>query len=146
MIEVYGNLWDYEADAVVITTNGTVKRNGEAVMGRGCAKEAAEKWPRLPMMLGNRIRSYGNIVQHFEFEECPHLITFPVKDTWPEVANIRLITMSAEDLEIETDMWSFDKVVMPRPGCGNGHLRWEDVKPILEPLLDDRFHVITFAP
>lgn len=38
--EVVGNMWAIPADAYCITTNGFVKKNGEAVMGAGCAKEA----------------------------------------------------------------------------------------------------------
>jgi len=35
------------------------------------------------------------------------------------------------------------KVYLPRPGCGYGYLDWEIVKKELEPILDDRFIVIT---
>ena len=35
-----------------------------------------------------------------------------------------------------------DKVYMARPGCGNGQLKWEDVKPLIAPILDDRFIVV----
>jgi len=37
----------------------------------------------------------------------------------------------------------FSRVVMTRPGCGNGGLSWEGVRKALEPILDDRFIVVT---
>jgi hypothetical protein len=36
-----------------------------------------------------------------------------------------------------------ENVLVPRPGCGNGQLDWEDVKPILLDHFDDRFIVVT---
>jgi hypothetical protein len=33
-------------------------------------------------------------------------------------------------------------VIMPRPGCGNGRLRWQDVSKVLSDILDDRFVVV----
>jgi hypothetical protein len=45
--EVKGDVWPLAAevkpDTVAITTNGFVKRNGQAVMGKGCALEAARR-------------------------------------------------------------------------------------------------------
>ena len=67
MLEVKGNLWTFEypntsPDSYVrcITTNGFVKKNGEAVMGRGCAKEACERYPGLAKQLGEKIIKKGN--------------------------------------------------------------------------------------
>ena len=37
MKEITGDLWTIKADARVIPTNGTVRRDGAAVMGRGVA-------------------------------------------------------------------------------------------------------------
>ena len=147
VIEVTGNLWTYPADVRVITTNGFVKRNGECVMGAGCALEAKTKWSELPKVLGDSIRKYGNVVTPIRLgdeSDSAMLFAFPVKHNWFEKADIELIRRSAEQLVNKVSVFSPSAVVMPRPGCGNGGLRWEDVKPVIEPILDDRFHVITF--
>lgn len=147
MKEVTGNLWTYPADVRVITTNGFVKKNGEAVMGRGCALEAAQRFKDLPVLLGDWLTCKGNIPVCFKFSTCDfQLWTFPVKHKWFEKADLALI---AESAKYFADYFSYpelseERIVLPRPGCGNGQLRWEDVKPILNPILDDRFHVITF--
>jgi hypothetical protein len=72
------------------------------------------------------------------------LITFPVKHQWFETADPRLIEKSALDLDVHVERLKLKKVVMPRPGCGNGRLDWKDVKPIID-WLDDRYTVITYA-
>lgn len=135
MKEAFGNLWDYPADWRVITTNGFVKNNGQAVMGRGCAKEAATKYVTLPVELGSLLKRHGN---HLFVLMQYKLITFPVKHNWWEKADLKLISQSAAELfEL-----NFNNVVMPRAGCGNGQLSWEEVKPILE-YLPDSITVIT---
>lgn len=141
MFEVRGNLWTYPADVRVITTNGTVKKNGECVMGRGCAAEAKNKWPELPKELGDHISRRGNIPYYFPRYV---LYSFPVKHQWMQQADPELIKTSAKILSSYVDQDEFKVVLLPRPGCGNGGLKWEDVKPVLEPILDDRFYVITF--
>jgi hypothetical protein len=155
MIEVKGNLWTYPADVRVITTNGTVKKNGECVMGRGCALEAKQRWD-LAGLLGNAINTYGNVVINLsaayninrKWNEPFALFTFPVKHNWYEKADLALIERSANDLaDLIDPLYLNDEghiIVLPRPGCGNGGLRWADVKPILDPILDDRFHIITW--
>lgn len=154
MLEVFGNLWEYEADARVITTNGFVKNNGEAVMGRGCALEAAKKYPSLSKDLGVRIKHSGNRVFGFKYDK-DIIFTFPVKHNWYEKADIDLIARSALQLIDEIvhspvnvnhfDMYIKSHIVIPRPGCGNGGLEWYQVQPMLEEIWDDRFHVITFS-
>lgn len=86
-----GNLFDQHADAICLTTNGYVKANGDAVMGRGCAHTAARHWPDLPRRLGSLLRTAGNhvlLLAAFSptrpslrlHKRLPyHLVSFPVK-------------------------------------------------------------------
>lgn len=143
MNEVFGNLWD-RGGILVITTNGYVKNNRRAVMGRGCAKEATTIFPNLPVELGKKLHIYGNHVHWFpEYK----LFTFPVKNAWWEQADLTLIERSANELVGGTRLYcSKEPVYLPRPGCGNGHLEWRDVKKVLEPILtSSRFNIITHS-
>ena len=156
MIEVRGNLWEHPANVRVITTNGTVKKNGSAVMGRGCAREAALRYVGLPALLGSMLTEHGNKVHVLrtgafkpstEVQPQEALVSFPVKHEWFEEADLDLIKASAEQLVALAGNYDHSTVfVLPRPGCGNGKLSWTNVKPVLESVsgFDDRFHVITF--
>ena len=152
MKEARGNLWDSGAEAIVITTNGAVKNNGEAVMGRGCALEAKNMWPDFARTLGGVIKAQGNHVHTFSTANLLGsgrlLITFPVKHHWREKADLELIKRSIEELLLIVTIGhgkGCKTIALPRPGCGNGRLDWEtEVLPLLEDKLDDRFTVYTF--
>lgn len=132
MREVSGDLWKYPADIRIITTNGTVKSNGDAVLGRGCARQAVERYPQLPHVLGKSIRERGNHVRYFPKYD---LIAFPVKHAWFQAANIDLIIRSVQELLklIRLDI----TYAMVRPGCGNGQLSWMRVRPHIKILPDN---------
>lgn len=153
MIEWTGNLWDIKADAKCITTNGFVKKNGEAVMGAGIAKQAAKRLPQLPRALGNAISAYGNHVAYLALEWVrpengkPYevdYISFPVKHHWKQPADLELIKRSAVELRALADTWKWDSIILPRPGCGNGKRTWAEVKPMIEVYLDERFMVVSY--
>lgn len=134
MIEATGNLWTYPAVVRVITTNGSVRNNLHAVMGRGCAAEAKYRYPGLPLRLGLQIRREGNRVFYFPGLQ---IISFPVKHQWMEMADLELIRASTlQLLELIQTFGSKYQIVMPRPGCGNGGLQWEQVRPLLVDLPD----------
>jgi hypothetical protein len=143
MKEVFGDLWEFDG-IIAITTNGFVKRDGTSVMGRGCAKQATIRFPGLPHKLGRKISAEGNHV--FCFPEH-RLITFPVKHTWWEAADLGLIERSARELLKLIEVKKIQEAVyLPRPGCGNGRLKWEGVKKILSPILkSDQFHIVTYS-
>ncbi len=138
MREIVGELWDFYGKPrfiVCITTNGFVKKNGEAVMGRGCAKEAKLRFPGIAGFLGDLLKRDGN---HLRMLGEPYrVVAFPVKIGWWEDADLGLIKESAERLKNLAVVDSLTRFILPRPGCGNGNLKWEDVRPLLENLPDN---------
>ena len=165
MEEVCGDIWQYPADVICITTNGSVKNDGRAVMGRGVALQAKQRWPELILddILGRQLRAgdlHVSVLAAVKTAEIlgrrlrlddVHgaarrelvLLSFPVKYRWHEAADLVLIGNSAHELADLAKMCPEIVFVLPRPGCGNGRLKWEDVKPILLPILPDNVHVIT---
>lgn len=150
MIDVIGNLWTYPAEVHAITTNGVVKSNGACVMGRGCAKEARDHFYNLDVELGNLIREHGNrcfrIIRRDSLTAPITILTFPVKNRFDQPADLDLIATSCEQAMAMADKFEWHTVVIPRPGSGAGGLDYfNDVRPRIEPLLDDRFRIITFS-
>ncbi len=142
MIEAIGDLWIYPCNARCVTTNGVVKSNGELVMGKGVALQAARRYIYLPIQAGYKVKTFGNHLFVFQFSG-EHIITFPTKHHWRDKSNIALIEASARRLMQAADHFKWDEVAMTRPGCGNGQLLWDDVKKVIAPILDDRFVVLT---
>ncbi len=131
-----GNLWTYPSDWRVITTNGFVKKNKEAVCGRGTAYQAKMRYSDFSIRLGKFLNDYGNHVGIFEDIK---LLTMPTKHHWVEDSDLVLIERSA----VELASLPYDETfVMCRPGCGNGKLEWAEVRLIIEPILDERFTVL----
>lgn len=145
MKEIKGNLWDYHKGTnwVVIPTNGFVRNDGTAVMGRGTAAQCANKFPAMPGMLGTSIKNSGNKV--YSYGSPYRIFTFPVKHNWFDLAQPDLIKKSVEELLYWVKEWGLEDVYMPQVGCGNGGLVWVDVRPLLVKKLDDRFTVIEYS-
>jgi hypothetical protein len=146
MINIKGELWNGigKVDAICITTNGFVKKNGEAVMGRGCALEATKRYPDIQIILGTALRHNGNHAVRLMNDKGTDIWSFPVKHNWWEEADIELIRRSAlEMMDAANTHPQWKTILIPRPGCGNGKLSYKDVEPILAEILDDRFFVVT---
>lgn len=144
MIEEHGNFWELKANARCITTNGALRKNGNAVMGAGLALQARERCRiknyNLEDVLGKMIRNYGNHV----FYLGHNLFSFPTKHNWRnKYSDPVLIERSTNELVRLTDNFpNYRRILMTRPGCGNGELLWQDVKKIIQDILDDRFVIV----
>ena len=172
MVEIKGNLWDWidRADAICITTNGFVKRNGEAVMGKGCALQARDYYHGLAKTLGLAIKNNGNSCNPLVKDKGTWIYSFPVKHVqakinspkelvphmrnkfkigdiapgWALKADSELILNSANQMLGLANEHNWNTIIIPRPGCGAGELNWAQVGLSLHSVLDDRFKAITF--
>jgi hypothetical protein len=140
MFETVGDIWGYSSSGVIaITTNGSLTRDGRAVFGRGVAKQALLRYPVLAEKLGILLAEEGNHV----FYLGDGIVTFPVEETAWSLPDFSIIASSAAELRTLADRSGWERVFVPKPGCGGGGLAWKDVKPLLEPWFDERFVVIS---
>jgi hypothetical protein len=145
---IKGDIWDFHkvGNPIVITTNCNVDSKGNAIMGRGIALEAKQKFPELPKMLGKYITRFddGNAHDVGYFREL-NIFTFPTKYNWRWKSDMNLIMMSAAHLALLVEREKIKRVYMVKPGCSNGQLRWEDVEPHLDFYLNNKFIVVDKA-
>lgn len=169
------SLRDYETfqaenTAIAVTTNGIVKNNGDAVMGKGIAKQCNDKFHIAPL-LGKYLKQYGNRVFNmgaymfddtaddghrinkktfihpsdkiaYEVLSFINIITFPTKHNWKDNSDIELIKTSCKQITEVCDKFKIELCYIPPVGCGCGNLRWEEVEPVISKLLDDRFILV----
>jgi O-acetyl-ADP-ribose deacetylase (regulator of RNase III) len=151
MIETKGNLFTMPVKAICIPTNGMIKTDGKAVMGRGVALEAARRFPTIDILLARALEKEGNKVHDITPVTLPnvvtsyHILSFPTKHNWKDPSDPTLIAKSCVELKELVTKNDWLRVAMPRVGCGLGGLDWERVvKPIINKHLnDDRFIVVT---
>ncbi len=129
-------------EAMTVTTNGIIKKDGTAVMGRGIAKSVNERY-HVSKILAEHITNHGNTPCDLGIYDGFHILSFPTKNDWRDNSDIELIKSSAVGLMKIADELKLTRVYITKPGCANGHLSWNStVKPELKKILDDRFIVI----
>lgn len=63
---------------------------------------------------------------------------------WMLKSTMELVQQGAERLLAHTRIREWERVALPRVGCGRGELEWADVQQRLQPLLDDRFIAVRY--
>ena len=154
MIEITGDFWieasESKPDAIVCTINTVLRGDGNLVMGAGIAKDFAEQFDWLPDRWGARTRkldgqrTYPFVEQREPWNAEPNLVGIHTKYDWKDPSPLKLVDRSIKQLYIIVEAMDWKRVLMTRPGCGNGGLSWErQVKPLMNNILDERFVVIT---
>lgn len=160
--DLFECIFDQDVDAICITTNGHYTISGDAVMGGGCAGEAARRWKEVPKRLGKLLKQFrANIpfiigavddqAQHIELtantiknkEYKCLILSFPTINNLMDGSNIELIKQSAAVIVDHANQYSLKNIVTVRPGSGIGGLDYyKDVRPELIKIFDDRFTVV----
>ncbi len=144
-----GELWQTVPHPAiyVITTNASINKKGELVMGRGAALQATQRIPGIAKeaaeiityrlgLLHREGKDYGFVVvrQPRPEEEKYGFGVFQVKKTWDRPATIPLISMSMNILR----MYALSKrsltIRMNYPGIGFGGLPKGQVSLLLQDL------------
>jgi hypothetical protein len=63
-------------------------------MGAGVALAAANRFPNLPILLGEQLRTSGN---HSYYWNEFRLLTVPTKEAWTQPSNLELIERTAQE-------------------------------------------------
>ena len=94
------------------------------------AREAAQRYRGLAQDLGHLLASRGNHTHVIR----PGVIAFPVKQFQWSRPNLLSIERSAHEL---CELVGDEKTLLPRPGCDEGELPWEEVAKVLAFLPDN---------
>lgn len=143
-----GDLWDYWAagSKVVVTTNiGWCSERGENNMGAGMALQAWRRWPELARWYGHFCRLTAPHTPVVE-DTLRRLIFLPVKPliasspaySWDQTASPQLICRGLRQLRQHRG-----EIALSYPGCGNGGLAPDDIRPELQRYLrEERFTLV----
>lgn len=140
-----GDMWSVfgSTDLFLFTSNPVVNKRGLAVMGRGIAKQLADRYPKVQKAFGTLLNTYklpnAGIIGIFDGQ----LIGWcRVKDHFAQPAKISIIENSLKIVAALADY--HDRIDINFPGIGNGGLAREDVLPLLS-VLPDNVHVWEYA-
>lgn len=139
MILKIGNIFnDVEVlDFVGITTNSTLNKKNQLVMGAGNAKQAKELVPELPDVFGKQViqgcgdgRFYG-LLRHGKY------FALQTKLHWRDNSPMWVVERSLYKLNLAAIKHP-DKIFgIPFPAINHGRLKESDVLPLLEVLPDN---------
>lgn len=150
------NLWRMydRGHPIAIATNYGWKKDLTNVMGAGIAKQAKERFPKLPREYGQYC--YDHHLKHpraycipstyfaqYNLFLCASkkLDPYAPNQSWRASASISQIWTSCVSLQEIASAVTDSSIFIPRLGCANGGLDWNVVRTIMEPVLSNQFVV-----
>ena len=138
MIEfTLGNLLESPAAALTNTVN-TV-----GVMGKGIALQFKDAYPHNYQIYRKACKegsfSVGQllVVEDIDSHGVRTIVNFPTKQHWKAKSKMEYIDSGLAALREELLKEEITSIAIPPLGCGNGGLKWADVKPRIEAALGD---------
>ena len=143
-----GNIIHADAEALINTVN-TV-----GVMGKGIALAFKKSFP-------NNYKIYRQVCKDKKFNIGDLLITttgqltpkyiinFPTKEHWRQKSKIEFIELGMKELIKTIHEKEIKSIAIPPLGCGNGGLKWKEVKAIILKELEivkDEIEIIIYEP
>lgn len=129
---IKGNLLEADVEALVNTVNCV------GIMGKGIALQFKQTFPENFIEYSKACRSnqvqLGRMftVLLNSFINPKYIINFPTKQHWKERSRLNNIRTGLESLVAEVENLNIKSIAIPPLGCGNGGLRWDEVRPIIE--------------
>ncbi len=142
MIYVTGNMLEADTEALVNTVN-TV-----GVMGKGIAIQFKERFPMNFKIYANACKKgdmqVGKmlVVKENTLDGEKLIINFPTKKEWFRMSQYSYIEDGLKDLVNVIEEYNIKSIAIPPLGCGNGGLKWEKVKPLMDKYLSKLNNVI----
>ncbi|HMX88317.1 MAG: macro domain-containing protein [Saprospiraceae bacterium] len=132
---ITGNMLEAETEALVNTVN-TV-----GVMGKGIALQFKERFPvnfkiyadackKGEMKVGKML-----VVKENTLNGEKLIINFPTKTEWFKKSQYSYIEVGLKDLVRVIEEYKIKSIAIPPLGCGNGGLKWEKVKAMMDKYL-----------
>lgn len=142
---ITGNLLESDSDCLINTVNC------EGYMGKGIAYQFKLRFPEnnkdYVKACNNGALTIGKL--HFYKEDGKTIINFPTKDKWRNKSEMDYIEKGLNELVELLPRLNINSIAIPPLGCGNGGLKWDDVKKlIVEKLgnLEEKYDFSIYEP
>lgn len=128
---VEGDIFSSPAQVIVNPVN-TV-----GVMGKGLALDFKKRYPKMFDKYKHICEidkfKIGNLMIHYAPDHW--ILLFPTKNHWRNPSKLEYIEKGLLKFIDKYADKGIQSIAFPKLGCGNGELRWEDVKPLMEKYL-----------